>query len=148
MRDIQPFDSFLDLELETSSLTLPATGTQTLFTITGGPIVVVAVAATVTTIIQNQACTLQLSVLDTASSTNTAICSATAIANTAAGSTLTINIINGLGLTVNGPVALIASTRSVPIGTIRATTSATNTGAIKYYIRYKKLSPLAVVTPS
>ena len=118
--------------------TLPATAAQNIFTIAGGRVVVTSLVGQVTTAIQNQACTVKLTSTPT---TGTAldITSATAITNKEAGSLITLPLTLGGALNVQvagagevpGALGFL-----LPIGTLSYTTSATNTGAIKWDITY------------
>lgn len=125
-----------------ASATLPASTTQNLFTIAGGRVLVKMLVGEVTTVVQNQACTLKVSSVPT-------VGSAVDIA-----SNLDINAFEAGGLLVveGDGTALIGAAGGagaanaanalpfiLPIGTVRITTGATNTGATKWDVWYKPL---------
>lgn len=132
---------------------IPQSTSTTVFTVTGGPILLEYLAYEVTTVVQTQACNFKFTSTDTASSTSTDLCAnlnitgqavgtfayvkmdalATALTATAGGT--------GLGPTITNGIV-------IPVGSVVATTSASNTGNIKYHLRYKPLDPNAVVTVS
>jgi len=121
---------------------LPATGNTTIFTITGGPIIVEEIYGVVTTVIQTQACNLKLTSVDTATSTATDLCANLNISGDAAGSfyNVTGTLANALVNTAGGTAIGQAGTVLVPAGIIRITTSATNTGSVAWGIRYRPLA--------
>lgn len=130
---------------------LPQTATSTLFTVTGGRVIVTSLVGTVSTAVQNQACTLALgTVPTTGTASSTGIATATSIINLEAGTHVYLPAAKG-ALTVNanaGAAAQIASGSGyvVSAGTISWTTSASNTGAISWALTYIPLDDGAAVS--
>lgn len=123
----------------TSSKALPATAAGTVFTVTG-LVEVIAIIGVVTTVVQTQACNLKLSTVSNSATTD--ICADLNISAATAQSRMSITgtFANALINTAKGvPVARQATSIIVQEGTIIATTSATNTGAIRWIVRYKPL---------
>ncbi len=141
----------------TAPASLAASGTKTLFTIAGtGGIIVQAVWGVVTTVIQTQACTLKLSA-KVGTLTAVDICAASASISALAVGTVLMPVTSfatALPVTpTNGVVVTNAGAAGagVPTGFIMAgagiitqTTSATNTGAIQWYMLY---SPVLNANP-
>ena len=122
-----------------ASKTLPASTTGTLFTVTG-LVELISITGIVTTVIQTQACNLKLSTVSNAATTD--ICADLNISAATAQSRMSITgtFANALINTAKGvPVARQATPIIVQEGTIIGTTSATNTGAIRWMVRYKPL---------
>lgn len=126
-------------KLDRATATLPATGDQTLFTVTGGRIVVTSLLGEVTTIIQAQANAIKIKAVPT-----------TGTAKDLSG-TLDINAfevgalisLDGTALSTalsgtNAGGALVTRAKGifVPIGSIKYNTAATNTGSIKWSLTY------------
>lgn len=123
----------------TASKALPASTTGDLFTVTG-LVEVIAIIGVVTTVIQTQTCNLKLSTVSNSATTD--ICADLDITAKAAQSRMSITgtFANALINTAKGvPVARQATSFIAQEGTIIATTSATNTGAIRWIVRYKPL---------
>jgi len=121
----------------TTNKSLPATTTGALFTVVG-VCEIISVIGEVTTILQTQACNLKLSTVS--NSATTEICSDLNISGKLVQSRMSITGTFGDALinTAKGvPVARQATSVIVQEGTIIATTSATNTGAIRWTARYK-----------
>jgi hypothetical protein len=114
---------------------LPASALGNIFTITGGRILIVALVGEVTTAVQNQACTVSIG---TAPTVGTG--SATALGTTSSIIAAPIGMhfsSNPGGATVTDLATqagvLVPSTRFlVDAGSITITTSATNTGSVKW----------------
>lgn len=137
----------MDTSLLKTAANLPASGAGTIFTVSGGPIEILEIYGIVTTVIQTQACNLSLEVIDTASTTTTAICGTVNISAAAVGSFLTITGTLATAMIVNAGGTCIgqATPVVVPVGTIKALTSATNTGQVQWGIRYRPLAAGATV---
>lgn len=139
------------LQVLKTAQTLPQTATSTLFTVTGGRVIVTSLIGTVSTAIQNQACTLALGTVPTVgTASSTGIATATSIINLEAGTHLYLPSAKG-ALTVNtnaGAAAQIfgGSAYVVSAGTISWTTSASNTGAISWALTYIPLDDGAAVS--
>ena len=122
-----------------ASKALPATTTGAIFTVTG-VVEVIAIIGVVTTVVQTQACNLKLSTVSNSATTD--ICTDLNITAAAAQSRMSITgtFANALLNTAKGvPVARQATALIVQQGTIIATTSATNTGNIRWSVRYRPL---------
>ncbi len=123
----------------TASKALPATTTGAIFTVTG-VVEVISIIGVVTTVVQTQACNLKLSTVSNSATTD--VCADLNITAAAAQSRMSITgtFANALINTAKGvPVARQATSFVAQEGTIIATTSATNTGAIRWMVRYKPL---------
>lgn len=129
----------LGRKVDRTTSSLPATTDLTLFTITGGRIIVTSVVGEVTTAIQAQACAVKLKSVPT-----------TGTAKDISG-TLDVNAfevgalisLDGTALTTalsgGNAGAALATTRGgvvVPIGALKVNTAATNTGSVKWSITY------------
>lgn len=114
---------------------LPATALGNIFTITGGRILVVGLIGEVTTAVQNQACTISIGTAPTvgtgsatALGTTSSIIAApigTHFSSNPGGATVT-------DLTTQAGVLVPAAGFLVDAGSITITTSATNTGSVKW----------------
>lgn len=130
----------------TAIKTLPATTTGALFTVTG-LVEIVSIIWIVTTVIQTQACNLKLSTVSNSATTD--ICADLNIsANTVQSRySITGTFANALINTAKWvPVASQATKVVAQEWTIIATTSATNTGAIRWLVRYKPLQEGSRIT--
>ena len=124
-------------------------GQDDLFTITGGPVYGM-LTGVVTTIIGGAAnCHIDITTTEPAS--DTALSTDVAIDNDAAGTSYRFVGASGVltpvtaGAVIVDPVTVADCWFLLPIGTIKAHTSAAQTGNIKWYLRYKPLSPNSVV---
>lgn len=130
---------------------LPQTATGTLFTITGGRVVITSLVGTVSTAIQNQACTLALGTVPTVgTASTTGIATATSIINLEAGTHIYLPASKG-ALTVNANAGAAAqmfagSAYVVSAGTVSWTTSASNTGNISWALTYIPIDTGAAVS--
>jgi len=138
----------LGFKAERATATPPASAAGSIFTVSGGRVLVTRLFGEVTTAIQNQACNLKVTVNPT-TGTSGDVASNLDIDNDEAGTfyivegdgTALIGVNAGTGWTAAGnPNAFIA-----PIGTIDIETSATNTGSIKWTIFYFPLDEGASV---
>lgn len=121
---------------------LPQTATGTLFTVSGGAVLVTGLFGLVTTVIQNQACTLALGTVPTTGTAGTtSLATATSIQAKEVGTWVGVQAASGVGgalvvgtnasVSVFNPTAFVVSA-----GTISWTTSASNTGQMKWYLTY------------
>lgn len=130
---------------------LPQTTTSTVATIAGGAVVLEALVAEVTTAIQNQANNTKFSFTDTASSTTTDICAVTSTANAAVGTLLYPKLdaaATALVVAAGGAAFAEQGANGVILtpGTVVINCAASNTGNVKYHLRYRPLQPGALVT--
>jgi hypothetical protein len=127
---------------------IPQTTSTNIFTVTGAPIEILSIIGEVTTIIQNQVNLGKLQITDTASSTTRDICVAASIQNLAVGTFITITGTLASAMVTNAGGTAIAQAGGIlcPIGAIKFNTSASSTGQIRWYLRYRPLGTSAVVT--
>jgi|SRR5271165_5973967 len=124
---------------------LPAGATATLATVAGGSIMVTSMLGLCTTVCSGTATTLALGTAPTIGTAATGgIASALAITSKEAGTWVTPIVNAGVGgaLTVGtnaGAAVYLTTPFIVAAGTITWTTSATNTGAFKWYFTYVPL---------
>lgn len=131
------------------------TGDVNMFTITGGPIKVLELVGIVTTVVQAQATSVKVTVT-TVSPAATVDFSAAAVDITGAAAGASIRHINTTGILtvvtagfVNEGNAFATNDTQylVPAGTMQLNNaSASNTGAITWYLRYVPLAPGVIVT--
>lgn len=138
----------LEQAIEKTDGTVP-NGDDNLFTISGGPILATHFYGLVTVVIGANiaTCTIQHACTDPAA--DIALSTAVAITDDAVGTTY---YISSAGLGVFTPVtagSVIQATQMLPWlltpGNLQATFSAANTGAIRWFMVYKPLSPNSVV---
>lgn len=143
--------------------TLPATGSADIFLVTGGRVIITSVTGVVSTVVQNQACTVSVGHKPTGGSAQVAtIATATAVTAAVVGTSVAVAPF-GTGGTVPSALAVIAPTSvvpqadlgvatgsgglaMVPAGSIQFTTSATNTGAITWSVSYIPYDAGATIT--
>lgn len=121
---------------------LPASGNQTIFTITGGRCLVSLLLGQVTTLCDATATNLKVTSVPTTGSA-VDVAANLAVANFEAGALL---VVEGDGTALIGTSAgagfapaLVTVQWVVPVGVLRITTSATNVGATKWDIWYHPL---------
>src|ERR1700685_534521 len=126
-------------------LSLPASTIGTIATVTGGSILVTSMIGLVTTVIQTQACNLEIGITPSGgSSTPGGIAGNVAISALAVGNWLVPLVSAGAGGALvssggAGNAVFLSPPFVVPAGAITWTTSATNTGQIKWYFTYVPL---------
>jgi len=133
---------------------LPATTTANLYTVNTGAVVVTGLVGVVTTVCSATVTNLSIGTHPTGlSAQNASIAVATAITSAAVGTWLAPLPVSGVGggtgsLVVAAPsaVAFLPAAFIVPAGTITLTTSATNTGAVSWYLTYVPLDTGAYVS--
>lgn len=138
----------------TAPATIPQDGTQTIFNITG-IVQVLEIVGVVTTAIGSTAITLKISG-QVGALTAVDVCGTGTITSLAAGgllqpitsfaTALAVGGIYGIAATVAPTSFVIGS--STLLSTLYITTSANDTGATQWYIRYRPLSAGATVTPA
>lgn len=139
--------SYVDQVVQGVIKALPASTTATIFTVSGGPVLILDLFGEVTTVFASGANNFKYSITDTASSTTTDISANADVASTAVGSFITLNTSLGGATLITAGGTGIANNAQVraPIGSIKVTTSATKTGNLRYQIRYRPLAPGAKV---
>lgn len=135
------------LRVDRAAAVLPATGNQTLFTVATGKIIILGLLGEVTTVASATATLINFAAVPTTGPVqNLNAPTASAIENATVGTLVTISglftdaaIIGGAGQILDSTGVVIAP------GGIRITTSATNTGALKYSLWYLPLDDGATV---
>lgn len=132
-----------------AATTLPATTTGTLFTVTG-MVKILDLIGEVTTTVQTQACNAKLQAIPTVGSTQD-LCAVANITALVTGTALFLSLNDTTtpaaffanALQVTAPAVFVNGQKEfvVPAGTIGFNTSATNTGAVKWVVRYLPLLP-------
>lgn len=140
--------SILGIKVDRTTSTLPASTDLSIFTVSGGRIIVTSILGEVTTIIQAQACALKLKSVPTTGT-------AKDISGTFDVNALEVGGLISLdgtalstalsGTNAGGALAGRGSGIFVPIGAIKYNTAATNTGSIKWSITYIPYDNGAVV---
>lgn len=119
--------------------TLPATTTGNIFTVSGGRILVKALVGEVTVAVQNQACTLAIGTAPTVGTgSTTALGTASSIIAAPIGTHVAANP-GGAAVTdlsTQAGVLVQAAGFLLDAGSITITTSATNTGSVKWDLVY------------
>jgi len=140
--------ALLGIKLDRATAALPASTYGALFTISGGRVILTSIVGEVTTVIQTQACNLKVTSTPT---TGTAVDIAT---NLDIGTSPDeVGCLYGIGAYVGALVGTNAGATTLPtsggivlpIGTLGITTSATNTGSIKWSVTYIPLDDEAVM---
>lgn len=131
---------------------LPQTATSTLFTVTGGRVIITSLVGTVSTVIGGTATTVALGTAPTVGTAATGgIASATAVTSKEAGTHVWLPAAAGSALVVGanaGAAAQLLGGQAyvVSAGTITWTTSASTTGAISWALTYIPLDDGAAVS--
>ena len=145
--DPQAFASVLfGFRADKAAATLPATTNQTLFTITGGRVALLALVGQVTTVVQTQVCNTKVTAAPT---TGTAVdlCAVLDISADEAGCLYGITGIFADAMVGANAGATVLPQRPIviPVGVIRLNTAATNTGATKWTAYWVPLDDGAVL---
>jgi hypothetical protein len=125
---------------------LPASTTGSLFTVTGD-VLLHSIIGVVTTVIQTQACNTKLAVKKGATSTD--ICAVLNISANAVGSRYSITGTYGNAL-INTAIGVPLAPQATPVfieggSTIDLNTAATNTGSVKWAVKYEAQAPGAQI---
>jgi hypothetical protein len=129
----------LGLAVARATAVLPASALGNIFTVSGGRVLVIGVVGEVTTAIQNQACTVSIG---TAPTVGTGAASALGTASSIVAAPIGTHIMSAPGgaavvdLTTQAGVLIPSAGFLVDIGAITITTSATNTGSVKWDLIY------------
>uniref|UniRef100_A0A6M3LFX4 Uncharacterized protein n=1 Tax=viral metagenome TaxID=1070528 RepID=A0A6M3LFX4_9ZZZZ len=140
--------AILGAKLDRATAALPASTYGALFTIVNGRVILTSLVGEVTTVIQTQACNLKVTSTPT---TGTAVDIAT---NLDIGTSPDeVGCLYGIGAYVGALVGTNAGATTlptymivIPVGTLGITTSATNTGSIKWTATYIPLDDGAEMT--
>lgn len=122
------------IKVERAAAVLPATATQTIFTVSGGRVIITGIVGEVTTVCSATATTVLIEAVGTASAVASSLHTATAVTSLAVGNMFTPTA-QGAAAQTGSAVSLNNET-VVPTGIVRITTSATNTGAMKWLVTY------------
>lgn len=121
---------------------LPATAQDAIFRVVGGPVLIWGIVGKVTTAMSGTATNLTLVANPTSGLTDVNLCTATAVASTAAGTLLSLGVAGiGTALQKGGAVATLLTPIIADIGTIDLLTNATNTGAVEWEVLWEPLHP-------
>ena len=131
--------SILGIKVDRATSSLPASTDLTIFTVSGGRIIVTSILGEVTTVIQAQACAIKLKTVPT-TGTTVDISGTRDINAFEVGALISLDG-TALSTALSGTNAVAALAQRgggiiVPIGAIKYNTAATNTGAIKWSITY------------
>jgi len=127
---------------------LPATATGNIFTVTGGRILIVSLVGEVTTAVQNQACTVAIGYAPTVGTgSTTALGTASSVIAAPIGTHVGINPGSAAvtDLATQAGVTTPAGRFLVDAGSVTITTSATNTGSLKWDLIYVPVDTNATV---
>jgi hypothetical protein len=142
----------LGLQVIKSAQALPQTATSTLYTVSGGSVLVTSLLGLVSTVIGSTATTLALGTVPTTGTAESAgIATATAITSSEAGTWMgpLASSAKGGALAVGsdgGKAIFLQTPFVVPAGTVTWTTSASTTGNITWYLTYVPLDTGASVS--
>jgi hypothetical protein len=133
------------VQITKAAQNLPQTATATLATVAGGSVLVTSMIGVVSTAIQNQACNLSLgTVPTTGTASSTGLAAVASISNKEVGTMIVPLVSAGVGGTLvvganAGASVFLPTPFVVSAGTISWTTSASNTGQMKWYFTYVPL---------
>jgi hypothetical protein len=130
------------IKVDRAAAVLPATGNQTLFTITGR-IILTTFIAEVTTVMSATATNLKWTLVPTSGITAVDLTANVAVTSLAVGNEVALTTL-GAAASTGGIITQNNELVLVP-GILRATTDATNTGAVKYSLLYFPLDDGASV---
>lgn len=128
----------LGLMVSRATATLPATALGAIFNITGGRILIRSLIGEVTTQIQAQACTVKVTSTPTTGTAVDLSAVSASISGLEVGGKLTLPAAAATALVVGNAGGVIGEQGKwiVPIGSLGITTSATNTGSVKWDLIY------------
>jgi len=144
----EPFFDMTEKFVYRPAANLPATTTQNIFAISGGPVFVKGIWGVVGTVIESKATTIKLT-MDPTTGADTDLCGTVDMNAAAAGSTvgLTNTFATAMDLSTDIGVSTADGLSFVlPVGTIDLTTGSTATGTMSWYIRYEPLMPGAHIS--
>lgn len=125
------------IKVDKAAAALPATATGTLFTVTGGRVVITSIVGLVATSIQAQANAVKLVATPTTGTVND-LCATVDINGLAAGGLVSITGLAGdvAVKSTGGGVSTLRNPLIVAAGTIGLNTAATNTGTMSWSVTY------------
>jgi hypothetical protein len=129
------------LAVARATATLPATTAQNIFTVSGGRILLKYLVGEVTTIVQAQACTLKVTSTPTTGTAVDLSAASASISGAEVGAKFGLPAAAATGLVFGNAGGILTGLAQwvIPIGNISYTTSATNTGSIKWDLIYVPL---------
>ena len=126
------------IKVDRATKVLPATATETLFTVTGGAVLITGLVGTVTTATDSTATNLSI-IATPASGTAVTLASTVASASKEIGSMFALNATAGGALVVTTAGAGFVPVNYRPVvavGSIQLVASATNAGVVKWSLTY------------
>lgn len=131
----------LGINVSRATSALPATAALNIFTVSGGRIMLVSLVGEVTTIIQAQACTVKVTSTPTTGTAVDLSAASASISGLEVGGKLTLPAAAATAMVFGNAGGVIARQAQwvIPIGNVSYTTSATNTGSIKWDLTYVPL---------
>ena len=146
LKDNAAAKAALGVGVDRATAALPATATAAIFTVAGGRCLITQLLGEVTSVIQTQVCNVKVQANPTATGSSVDLCanldvSAKAVA-TLFGITGTLADALLSGLAIIGQATPVI----VQAGTIDLVTGATNTGSVKWHVRYIPLDEGATIT--
>jgi hypothetical protein len=126
-----------------ATATLPATGNQTIFNVTGGRVLLLGLVGEVTVATGATATNLKITSVSTVGSIATDICANTAVTSLAVGNLLSPSTV-GAAAQVGSAVSQNNELYVQP-GVIRITTDATNTGSVRWQALWMPIDPGAAL---
>ena len=131
----------LGINVSRAASNLPATAALNIFTVTGGRILIKSLVGEVTTIIQAQACTVKVTSTPLAGTAVDLSAVSASISALEVGGRLTLPAAAATGLVVGNAGGVIGHQAEwvIGAGSLSYTTSATNTGQIKWDLTYVPL---------
>ena len=145
LKDNAAAKSGLGVGVDRATAALPATATAAIFTVAGGRCLVTQILGEVTTVIQTQVCNVKLQANPTATGTSVDMCANLDVSAKVLASlfgitgTLADALLNGLAIIGQATPIIVQA------GTIDLVTSATNTGSVKWHVRYIPLDEGATI---
>lgn len=133
-------NAYFGPQLTRAASTLPATASTNLFTVTGGRVLVTSIVGEVTTVTGATATVGTLEAV--AGAVTTALATGASLASLPVG---TLYAPSAVGAATTGAAVWQNNEIVVQAGTIRLTTNATNTGAMRWTINYIPLDDGATV---
>lgn len=130
----------LGLSVARATATLPATATGSIFTVTGGNIIITSIFGVVTTSIQAQANAIKLVATPTTGAVND-LCATVDVNGLAAGGLLSLTGLAGdvMVKSTGGGISTLRNPILVAPGAIGVNTAATNTGSVRWVLTYVAL---------
>lgn len=137
----------LGIAVARATAALPATAAQNIFAVSGGRVLIRSLVGEVTTIIQAQACTVKVTSTPTAGTAVDLSAVSASISALEVGARLTLPAAAATALVTGNAGGVIGHQAEwvIGIGSLSYTTSATNTGSIKWDLVYVPLDAGASV---